>query len=399
MPIPDTRVLALSSHPQRLEDLALALGPSFGITLVAESREIAAAMGTTAPDVVIVDAAVTPTDDGSLLDAVRRAPNLRAIPILAVLPVNPAERARLLSMGVDDCIVEPYVPDELILRVQSLVTSKRARDTLRRELDSQASDIESLARQVVEKSQRSEAAIDSLRIARERAEQALQVKTSFLSMVSHELRTPLGALRLQLDRLKRDRERRLSADQQAVVDRSIRCTQRLGDLVESLLEYARVQNGRLLTRSEDVDLRALTTEVVSEISAQVHQKGLTLNVIFGDGLGGLTSDPKLIRICLLNLLSNAAKFTTEGAIAIEVTRASGMFRVAVTDSGPGIEPHLQEVIFEPFQRGPEDGRDRPSGFGLGLALVRELATALGGRVDVMSTLRVGSTFTLVLPDR
>ena len=173
---------------------------------------------------------------------------------------------------------------------------------------------------------------------------------------------------------------------------------RLHELIESLLEYARIEGGRLRVDVEDVDTRALCEGVIEELSPQAEQKGIALRLTLGaPRLPALRSDPRLLRLVVVNLVGNAVKFTQAGEVLVEVTHAAGAHLVRVRDSGPGIPPQDHERIFEPFEQMEPIPHKHTRGVGLGLSIVKEMVEALEGRIELTSTVGAGSTFTVVLP--
>jgi signal transduction histidine kinase len=232
--------------------------------------------------------------------------------------------------------------------------------------------------------------------ARGEAEAASQVKTNFLRMVSHELRTPLTTLTLQIQRLQREHDA-LPARQQEIVRKTLIATTRLVALIDALLDYVRIQSGRLILQPEMLDLAALAAEAMEELRPQAEQKGLSLSLLPSPELPPLWSDARMLRLILVNLVVNAIKYTEEGGIEVSLGYQDGAHRLAVTDTGAGIPADQQELIFEPFEQLQSTQRQYLPGIGLGLALVREVVGALGGQIQLRSQVGAGSTFTVILP--
>jgi PAS domain S-box-containing protein len=233
--------------------------------------------------------------------------------------------------------------------------------------------------------------------AQERAELASAHKTSFLRLVSHELRTPLATLQLHLQRMLRFRDS-LQPKQQEIVQRMEVSTTRLVELIDSLLEFSRIESGKLSTRKERFDVRTVVAEALDEVRPQADLKALEVKwqPPAGD-LPELFSDPKLVHIVVINLLGNAIKYTQRGFVSVEVSHSEEGHRIAVSDSGPGIAEDQQARVFEPFEQIEKIEHKHVPGIGLGLSLVKQLVGALGGRVELRSALGAGSTFTVVLP--
>jgi PAS domain S-box-containing protein len=240
-------------------------------------------------------------------------------------------------------------------------------------------------------------AIDAALAARAEAEMASSMKSGFLSLVSHELRTPLTTIQLQLDRLQHDRSAQLTPKQQEAVRSLGGAYQRLVDLVESLLEYARLSAGRLELAPQVFDPRVLATEAVADMRPRAERKGLALQLVV-EQTRAFRSDPRLLRLVALNLIDNATKFTERGEVAVTAGVVDGSFRLSIRDTGIGIAPHLQPLIFEAFEQAEGTAQKHTPGVGLGLALVRRITEALGGKIEVDSREGAGSTFTITVPE-
>jgi signal transduction histidine kinase len=253
------------------------------------------------------------------------------------------------------------------------------------------SDVEELAREVTLRHRQLEAALAATTLAREQAEKASLAKSTFLRLVSHELRTPLTAIQLHLQLLRRTR------DPAASIEKMGRSFKRLADLIESILEYTRIESGRLVVKPEPLDLVGLAREVVEELLPQAQQKLLRLELLPTGEVPPLESDPRLLRLILINLVMNALKYTPKGSIQVSVGQGTEGHWLAVKDTGVGIPEEVRERIFQPFEQLESITHKHTPGVGLGLALVREMVAVLGGHIQVESTVGEGSTFTVVLP--
>jgi len=230
----------------------------------------------------------------------------------------------------------------------------------------------------------------------ERLFAASQAKSDFIASMSHELRTPLSAI-LGFSELMRAEPR--SGDGRVVPDEWIEHIhvggQHLLALINDVLDLAKVEAGRLELDREPFDLRGLISETVAGLRPLAERKRLVIST-HGD-VEQLVADRGRVRQVLYNLLSNAIKFTPEnGSISVETAVVDGDVRLAVTDTGTGIAVEDQVVIFDEFRQVGATG-ERQAGTGLGLALARRLVEAHGGRIELESTLGVGSRFTVILP--
>ncbi|WP_277979552.1 hybrid sensor histidine kinase/response regulator [Sphingomonas phyllosphaerae] len=232
-------------------------------------------------------------------------------------------------------------------------------------------------------------ALAELRRARESAEAANEAKTRYLVAVSHEIRSPLNVIYGYAQLLERDHS--LSGAEAGTIIR--RSAEHVTNLVEGLLEISRIESGVLTIRQDLVDLRALLQHVVDMFRMQASAKGLTLTLDVRDRLPDqVKADEKRLRQILINLVSNAIKYTPAGQVTLAVGYRSQVADIEVIDTGIGIPPEDLERVFEPFDRGSLAAAQRQPGIGLGLAITRVLARVLGGDVAVSSTPGAGSTF-------
>src|SRR5207249_8287090 len=139
----------------------------------------------------------------------------------------------------------------------------------------------------------------------------------------------------------------LAPEHRAIVAKIGRSSTRLIGLIDSLLEYTRIESGRLVAELARVDLPALVRDVIEEVETQAEEKGLALRGAVAPDLPPLVSDARLLRLVLVNLIGNGIKYTERGGVKVSVSHAAGSFRLAVEDSGPGIPVADQSRIFEP----------------------------------------------------
>ncbi|XLZ70535.1 ATP-binding protein [Massilia sp. SR12] len=235
---------------------------------------------------------------------------------------------------------------------------------------------------------------------RQRAEALAELdraKTAFFSNVSHEFRTPLTLLLGPIEEALEDAAHRLPAAHHARLQLARRNALRLQKLVNTLLDFSRVQAGRMQASFAEVDLEALTRDLASGFRSVIESAGLRLSVDCAPLSSHAWIDVALFEKIVLNLLSNAFKFTFEGSISVTLRQQGQHAVLAVSDTGVGIAPNQQQHIFERFHR-IEGARARThEGSGIGLALVRDLVELLHGSIALHSTPDVGSTFTITLP--
>lgn len=225
---------------------------------------------------------------------------------------------------------------------------------------------------------------------------ANRVKTEFLASMSHELRTPLNAILGFADLLLASPRENLSPRARESLERIHRNGDHLLMLINDVLDLAKAESGRIDVRLEAIDLAQLARACAAEVDSLRQGKELKLSVVAPPHLETVT-DGQRVRQVLINLLSNAIKFTDEGEVTVALSSTSEETRIAVSDTGVGIPERAMKDLFREFQQlEAGDGRRYP-GTGIGLALSRRLARALGGDIAVVSEEGKGSTFTLVLP--
>jgi signal transduction histidine kinase/CheY-like chemotaxis protein len=248
-------------------------------------------------------------------------------------------------------------------------------------------------------------AVENQRVAARRraAEHASAVKSAFLASMSHELRTPLNAVIGYSQMLQED----AAADNRVGDYQDLQKIESAGkhllELINSILEMSKIEAGKVEVHAAPFSVPELLTEVIELVRPTAAKNGNTLDIALAPGVDKMFSDVVKIRQCLLNLLSNAGKFTQNGKITLRAERVvegqRAFLRFDVIDSGPGIGAHELALLFEPFhQLESTPIRGKGQGTGLGLAITRRLTRMLGGDTLVQSEPGVGSTFTLSLPE-
>jgi PAS domain S-box-containing protein len=235
--------------------------------------------------------------------------------------------------------------------------------------------------------------------ARHLAEEANAAKSQFLATMSHELRTPLNAIVGYVNLLELEVHGSLTRAQREDLARIRRSEETLHRLIEDILSFARLESGKIEYRYEDVILNDFLATLETFIAPRLAQKHLTYRLHPNDCGITVSVDRDKVEQIMLNLLTNAVKFTERGGIDVRCGVNDGTFRIDVRDTGRGIETSLREAIFEPFVQAERSLTRSAEGTGLGLTISRELARAMGGDVVVESVHGQGSTFSLLLPLR
>jgi Na+/proline symporter/nitrogen-specific signal transduction histidine kinase len=237
-----------------------------------------------------------------------------------------------------------------------------------------------------------------LRAANERLKELDRLKDEFLSTVSHELRTPLTAIQ-SLAEILRDYPNTEEPQKQKFLEIMIKEIQRLARLINQVLNFQKIESGRMQWQIGSVDLRKVNEDAVAASSQLVENKQLRLQVDLPDAVPAIIGDRDQLMQAMVNLISNAVKFCEEntGVIIIALAHRKNTLRVSVRDNGVGISAADQKVIFEQFRQVSTAGRGRPPGSGLGLTITRRIIEFHGGRITVESEPGRGSTFTFEIP--
>ncbi|MDP2307072.1 MAG: PAS domain S-box protein [Pseudomonadota bacterium] len=238
----------------------------------------------------------------------------------------------------------------------------------------------------------------ALAAARLRAEEANRAKSAFLANMSHELRTPLNAIIGFSDLLAQLAFGPLNARQADYVGHIVAGGRHLLSLVDDILDISKVEAGRLTLDLVETSIGPLLSALSAGMQPVAQRGGLVLDVSIAPGLPSMRIDVKRVRQILLNLISNACKFTPHGGrVRLEAVAVAQEMVLSVTDSGIGIGREDLQRVFDEFEQIASPNGRRMDGTGLGLALSRRLAELHGGRLDVESEIGRGSTFSLRLP--
>jgi signal transduction histidine kinase len=240
-----------------------------------------------------------------------------------------------------------------------------------------------------------------MRVAKEAAEAANKTKGQFLANMSHELRTPLNAIigysEMIAESMADDGITTYAADLAKVTSAG----RHLLALINDILDHSKLTAGKMPLNLEPFDLGPLLDEVAATIHPLTQKNGNTLSVRAPSPAGAMTADPTRVRQCLLNLLSNANKFTENGTLTLSVERLARPERewvvFRVSDTGIGIPAEKLETIFDEFEQAESSTTRKYGGTGLGLSISRSFCRMMGGDIVVTSQVGVGSTFSVCLP--
>jgi signal transduction histidine kinase len=247
-----------------------------------------------------------------------------------------------------------------------------------------------LERKVAERTQ-------ALTIANEKLEEASKLKSQFLANVNHELRTPVSAIIGYARLVLRATEGQIAELQKDNLGDLLNNAERLLNQIDSLLDFARIEAGKMAVHVEPVKVNEVIQAAISTIEPSLNGGGVRLIQEIAPEIPALNTDREKLRQIILNLLDNAVKYTAQGEIKIAASQQNGSLKLVVSDTGIGIPREELNKIFEEFQRGDSSSTKNYRGTGLGLAIARKFVNLLGGEISVESEVGKGSVFTVTLP--
>ncbi len=337
---------------------------------------------------IVLDVKMPGMDGFETASLIRERPRSRHTPIIFLTGLKDEEHLfRAWGIGAVDLLFKPVPPEVLRSKISVFI-----------ELARKAAILERLAAEIRDLNVSLEAEVEKrtaeLRAAQHAAEEASQAKSRFLANMSHELRTPLNAVIGYAEMLEEEATER-EIDGFIPDLRKIRGSARhLLALINDILDLSKIEAGKMTIQAESFDVRALVEDVAHAVHPLVEKNGNRLVFNCPDTDLTMRSDQTKIRQCLLNLVSNAAKFTRSGQIGLDVHVEGERMVFRVSDTGPGMSPEQTQRLFAPFTQ-VHSGRNE--GTGLGLAITRGLCELLHGEVSVESEPGKGSTFTLSVP--
>lgn len=237
----------------------------------------------------------------------------------------------------------------------------------------------------------------SLMIARQNAERSDQVKSAFLASMSHELRTPLNAVINFTKFVAKGDLGPVNQEQKETLDEVVSSAKHLLNLINDVLDMSKIESGSLnLFVADNVDLGAIIQQVITTGKSLIEDKPVKIDAQIDPNLPHIRGDRQRLVQILLNIMSNACKFTEQGTITVKAYPQQDDVVISIADTGPGIAPEDQPAVFEAFKQ-TVTGLRQGGGTGLGMPITKSLVEAHGGQLRLDSQLNQGATFTIILP--
>ena len=367
----------VSANVRLLESILML--EDYEVTTASSGPEALEKVGAAAPDVVLLDVMMPGMDGFEVCERLKSDPATANLPVVMVTALRETpDRVRALEAGADDFLTKPVDEIEVVARVKSLVRAKRDRDAL-------------------------DASFGELRAAHDELQRAEEMRDSLTQMLVHDLRTPLTTMMLSLDLLQSSAEDAdedappLDEMQREMIGMALRGSNHLLDLVNDLLDIAKMEGGELQIARESVDVAQLFAAARESVATQLGEAEVELDQTIAPDSATIQADGDLLRRVLVNLLGNAIKFTPRaGRIEVSAQLHASGWHLAVRDQGPGIAPQHRERIFEKFGQVEMRAQGERPSTGLGLTFCRLAVEAHGGAIWVESEEGQGSTFRFTL---
>lgn len=377
-------ILVVDDTVENLEVIGGLLQPHYRVRIVSNgAAAIRVAHIKPHPDLILLDIMMPEMDGYEVLDQLRADPETADIPVIFVSALSSdSDEARGLALGAVDYIAKPVVPSLLLARVRTQLELKDARDWLRDRNATLAREVARQTREVV--------------AAKNAAEAASRVKSTFINCMSHELRTPINDIvgMVQLAKMAAPSDGAIHGH----LDAALAGAGGVMNLLEAILEYAALDREHAQPNRLAFSPTGLLQALKTFWQKRVADAGLQLSLAVADGTpASFIGDEARLNRTLSILLDNALKFTAAGKIEIGVAPQASGLHLWVRDTGCGIVDTHVDRILEPFEQADGSRTRAHSGSGLGLAIAQRLVALMHGKLFVDSEIGVGSTFHIMLP--
>ncbi len=343
------------------------------------------------PNLILMDVNMPEMDGYEACRQLKGMPGLAEIPVIFITANDdPDSLVKGFQAGGVDYITKPFKAEEVLMRVETHVR-----------IHTLTSALESSNQELALKNSELLAEVERRKQAETKANEANEAKSRFLSFISHEMRSPLNAIIGFSEELVDGLTDETLAQSRDDATRIRSASGHLLGLINNLLDLSKIEAGKMPLNLEEFALVPLVVELGKDVDPLVRRNGNKLTVQSNGEIGIVRADAMKLRQILMNLISNAGKFTQNGAITLSFRKlADGdvkRFEIAVTDTGIGMTGDQMQRLFQPYQQATDATAQQYGGTGLGLAISRQFCRLMGGDLAVTSEPGKGSTFAVILP--
>lgn len=387
-------LLIVDDTPENLQVLSATLSEQgYQVRGVVKGKMAIRAAKSAQPDLILLDIRMPEMDGYQVCASLKADPVTRDIPVIFISAIDDVlDKVKAFRVGGVDYITKPFQVEEVLARVEHQLTIRR------------------LSQEVRDRNQKLEQEIQERRKAEKAAAAASKAKSEFLANMSHELRTPLNAILGFTQVMSRDLK--ITPEQREYLGIINRSGEHLLDLINDILDLSKIEAGIVCLYESSFDLYRLLDNLEEMFQIKVEQKNLNLVFLVAPNVPQtIKTDAKKLRVCLINLLGNAIKFTEHGTITLRVNLATETLtdqnpsntdssslsafpprlRFEVEDTGAGISPAEIDHLFDAFVQ-TETGQKMAEGTGLGLTITRNFVQLMGGTISVSSVVGKGTIF-------
>lgn len=395
----------------------------FSVRVAYDGVQALAAVAEQEPALIVSDIVMPEMDGYELCRNLRSNPETKHIPIILLTALSElTDVIKALENGADNFVTKPYKPDFLISRIHHILINSELRRDRHSEkiieiffnnqrysfsampdqvIDLLLSTFENAVQKNKELQEVNQKLLEAQRELREKNKELEKVnaqKDRFLGMAAHDLRNPLGHISTVADILLEDLDGKITDQQRELLEITQRSSQFMLDLVNDLLDIAKIESGKLNLNLAETDLATLVKQNVAHNRALADKKNIAIRVDVPDDLPPLMVDPGKMEQVLNNLISNAIKYSfPDTTVKVQLQRRDGSVLLSVADEGQGIPADEQQKLFQPFERTSVTTTAGEKSTGLGLAIVKRIVEGHHGKIWVESESGKGSTFYVQLP--